>query len=335
MKSYEFTAAPFRPIEVLLDKHAHPGLIVGVIVFLLQIGMFVLTGSLHPSAVEEINENPMGITGAALMIASLPAYLLVCSIASLRLRRRIHATIARLTEESVAHHELRRRGLRLWPLGIIFGLLNASLNLPTYYLSFPKESPVFILGVVLIVSQYFMWVVVGLVLFLIIQESVVLHHMGKRVRFSLYKLEELNDFGETALNSFLIVAGALALTTLQSLDLEFRWVNYRNGLIIGVPAALILVPLPVWNLHRRIRKAKEELLEKIDEKIEESSTALSGDSLHEMNALLVRREQIQKLRNWPMNITIASKFMIYAFIVPAAWAGAALMEMLLDFALGT
>jgi hypothetical protein len=53
-----------------------------------------------------------------------------------------------------------------------------------------------------------------------------------------------------------------------------------------------------------------------------------------MNALLLRREQIHKLRNWPMDLTMFSRFFVYAFIVPLAWAGAALMEVLLDRILG-
>lgn len=334
MSSYTFTAIPFRPIEALIDNYGHPTLLVGIPLFLLQIGMFVVTGTLHPRYVEAVGENPMGITGAALMIALLPTYLLICSVAALRLRRRLHRIIASHIDEPEIHKQYRLRGIHLWPLGILFGWLNLSVNAPTQYMTFPSDSPVFTLGIVMLTAQIIMWTIIGLVLFLVIQESIALHHLGSRVRFSLYKLEELNGFGETALNSFLMIAGALSFTTLQALDLEFRWVNYRNGLIIGIPLALILVPLPVWSLHVRIKNAKKKLLEEIEKRVDQASTELSGESLHEMNALLVRREQIQKLRNWPMNITIASKFMIYAFIVPAAWVGAALMEILLDFILG-
>ena len=106
--------------------------------------------------------------------------------------------------------------------------------------------------------------------------------------------------------------------------------NYFNAFLITMPAILILVPLPIWSLHRRIRTAKRNLITEIDEEIRNASKIISGDELQKLNALLQRCEQIQKLRNWPMGLTIVSRFALYVFIPPLAWAGAALMEVYLD-----
>lgn len=171
-------------------------------------------------------------------------------------------------------------------------------------------------------------------MFFAILEAHLLRRMSRHVAINLYDLNALNGFGQNALSNFLMIAGALALTTLQGIDQRFEWVNYRNGLIVGIPAALILVPLPIWTLHQRIRAEKSALLEQIDLKTRSASTSLEAGDLERMNELLIRREQIQKLRNWPMDLSIFSRFFVYAFIVPLAWAGAALMEVFLDRTLG-
>ena len=53
-----------------------------------------------------------------------------------------------------------------------------------------------------------------------------------------------------------------------------------------------------------------------------------------MNALLHRRELVQSLRNWPMDLSLPFRFGLYVFIVPLAWAGAAFTEVFLDAILG-
>ncbi len=50
-----------------------------------------------------------------------------------------------------------------------------------------------------------------------------------------------------------------------------------------------------------------------------------------MNGLLARKSAIQAVRTWPMDLSIFSRFVLYVFIPPLAWIGAALMENFLDF----
>ena len=127
-----------------------------------------------------------------------------------------------------------------------------------------------------------------------------------------------------------MVVGALAITTVQSIDQEFRAVNYVNGLIVGVPAALLMVNLPIWSLHRRLLKAKATALAEIDEAIANANKTVEAENLLALNALLARREYIKGLRNWPMDLSTFSRLLLYVFIPPLAWVGAALVEFVLD-----
>jgi hypothetical protein len=127
-----------------------------------------------------------------------------------------------------------------------------------------------------------------------------------------------------------MVVAALASSTPQSLDREFQWGNYANGLYVGIPSAIIFVLLPTWTIRRNIGRKKRLALESINVEIQRSSIGLDNEALVRLNGLLARRDQLQHTRTWPMYISIFSRFLFYIFIPPLAWLGAALMEVMLD-----
>ena len=96
------------------------------------------------------------------------------------------------------------------------------------------------------------------------------------------------------------------MSILQSLDREFQWVNYANGLYVGIPAAIIVVILPTWTIRKNIRTEKAQALSAINTEIQLTSTELDNDSLVRLNGLLARRNQLQHTRTWPMDISIFS-----------------------------
>lgn len=330
MSSHPKTVLPLRPIEWLLNHSRYPLSVIGLVAFLPLFAVFSLSGAIYPDEIPPWNTNPVEITGLMLMMAVLPAYLLMCFTAARRMSRDTHRYIAAHLPDEAEHARLRNMGMRWWPLGILFGLVNGLINTNWDSLDFVLSSVQAPVSYSIAIGQFVMWHTVGLVLFFAVQEAMALSRLGKLVNINLYNLDSLNGFGRNALSNFLMIAGALALTTLQALDQEFRWINYQNGLIVGIPAAMVLVPLPIWHLHRRIMAAKAALLEAINRRVESTPADLEGDALEQMNKLLLRREQIQNLRNWPMSLSIATRFLVYAFIVPMAWAGAAIVEFLLD-----
>ena len=80
---------------------------------------------------------------------------------------------------------------------------------------------------------------------------------------------------------------------------------------------------------------KANVIDGINRAIKGASDSLDSESLTRLNGLLIRREQIHHMRNWPMDLSLFSRLVFYVFIPPLAWAGAALTEVLLDSFLGT
>ena len=199
----------------------------------------------------------------------------------------------------------RYRYASYWPLAIAPGIINAvASNITWSTLIFDSGQDGFVASICLVFGQLVAWGCIGLILFFNIQQGMALSRLGKLVRIDLFNLNSLNGFGRAGLNGFLWVAGALALTTLQALDGEFRLDNYVDALTVGIPAAIVLIFLPIWTVHSRTRSAKTVLIGEIGEEIAQSSRSFDNDSLLRLNALIQRRDQILSLRNWPMDLSI-------------------------------
>ncbi len=130
----------------------------------------------------------------------------------------------------------------------------------------------------------------------------------------------------------LFIAGALALTPLQALDAEFRWYNYSFGLMVSIPIALFLLVWPMRSVHRRISSEKQRQLSRVGVLIQQASGRPSLESTQEdilrFETLLAHRERLQDQRTWPFSTALMSRLFIYLIIPPLAWAGAAVVEVI-------
>ncbi|MEQ9023300.1 MAG: hypothetical protein RLN82_11160, partial [Pseudomonadales bacterium] len=294
-----------------------------------------VAGALFPSADAYLWGDSLEMTGIFLLLSLMPPYLLMCFLASLRSSLRFHEALQTLVEDADNFLTQRFRYARYWPIAVLLGAVyGMAFNVFWPSLEFSEFGPRMVVSVALVFGQLFMWCIVGLVLFFRLHEGWLLHRVAAKVKIDLYNLDVLNGFGRESLNNFLMIVGALALTTVQSLNQRFEISNYMYALLVGIPAAMILVPLPLIAIHRRIRAAKKIHLQQINREIVVSSRQLDNPALTRMNALLQRREQIQSMRNWPMDLSIVWRFVLYVFIVPLAWAGAAFTEVFLDAILG-
>ena len=291
--------------------------------------MFFATGAALPEAETTRFEDPIEILGSFLLFNLLTPYLLMCLLASIRANNCTHQQFGNLPSADTNMN--RYRFIRWWPVAVLIGIAFAifeNINWPAF--RFQPTDPDFLTSIMLVFGQILLWSIVFLVLFVNSHECWVLGKLGKSVPIDLYQIDTLNGFGRAGLNSFLMVVGALAITTVQSIDQEFRAINYINGLIVGLPAALLMVNLPIWSLHRRLLKAKATALAEIDEAIANANKTVEAENLLALNALLTRREYIKGLRNWPMDLSTFSRLLLYVFIPPLAWVGAALVELMLD-----
>jgi len=317
---------------LVIDRVSYPALSVGLITLGLLLALYAGTGSLYPSGLLIGFQDPLEAAGLFLLFSLLPAYLLGGMMAQIRATPGIVSALAEILDKE-QHSVLQKLDqVTYWFAGMLVGLLFAALggNIPWQILEFDPREPGFVFSMTLAFAQFFTWGVVGLMLATGEHNALALYRVGKLVKIDLYNLDRLNPFGQYSLRSLLIIVGALAMTPLQSIDQEFRWVNYQNALLVGIPAILLLSLLPIWSVHKQIRKTKARELALIDDEIAAASRSLENDSLTRLNALLERRSFVTGLRNWPMDFSLLARVVFYVLIPPLAWAGAALVELAVD-----
>jgi len=322
---------PVRLAEYLVQSLSQPVLMTGGTILLVLFSCFNFSGAMVPVPDAALWDNPLEIIGLFLMFSVMPAYLSMCFIATTRAGKEIILSLQKLDPTQRNTLINRYEHGHYWGVAVLIGMFYAlGFNVGWGSLSFNTNNPLFATSVALGVGQNFMWIVIAIVLYFTITDSLFLRKLGGSVNIDLYQLDQLNGFGRAGLNGLLMVAGALTLTILQSLDFRLRWDNYFNGLIVGVPAALLIFLAPTWRIHRRIKQARAVEVQKINARIESTSRELDEKSLSELNALLQRRDMVSSLRTWPLDLSLAFRFIFYVLIPPIAWTGAALVEMVVD-----
>lgn len=323
---------PIRIVHFLLSKLRFPALTVGFGLFTLLYLVFYVPGSMFGPEQYLILDSDLERKGFYITTAAVPAYLMMCFVAGVRLMATNYSFLFMQLNSTALDQfsvDKNRRG-KFWPLAVLSGFILSYLNVYVPGLIFDPGSDGFLESVAVVVGNILIWTTIVLVMFFFYLESHAFHQLGKRIPIGLYDLDKLNGFGHASLSGFLIVMGGLALSTIQSIDQEFSWARYGQPLFIAIPSAIALAMLPSWSVHRRLRKEKRAHLIELNEQISNASNALSPQALERMNSLLSRKAMVAGFRTWPMDFSIVSRFVLYVFIPPLAWIGAALMELYLD-----
>lgn len=298
---------------------------------------FWLAGGFQPSAIPSYASSPREITGMALMLTLLPAYLLVgASLGQRRslalvemLRARLPEPGAREAAAAAIRGALGRAWLPGTAAGIAMGLLNTS---PTAI--FASQVP--ILQGSISLGQLFLWWVIGMLLAVRVTVAGAFRRLAEQVELDLFRPDVLKPIARSGVVDVAIIAGALLLTPLQSLDAEFRWYNYRFGLLVGLPAAAFFLVWPLLPLHRRNRAERDARLALLEDQIAALGTAppASADASAQLEALLAHRDRLRAARTWPLSTGLLSRVVLYLVIPPLAWAASAVVERAVDILLG-
>ena len=246
----------------------------------------------------------------SLMLILLPPYLL---IAALAVRRRALGLIEQLRpllpdprEAERAIGTLRDGWKRVWLPGTLAGLAMGFWNAPLRVAFVESPTPT--------------------------TDGTIA--LGQQVRFELHRLERLEPLARSGLLDVLVIAGALALSPLQSLDAEFRWYNYSFALLVAIPASAGLLLWPVSAVQARIRREKRRRLAQLDGRIDAHGRRDDDEAIARLETLLAHRDRIASQRTWLFSTDLVSRVLLYLVIPPLAWAGAALVERFVDRALG-
>ncbi len=110
------------------------------------------------------------------------------------------------------------------------------------------------------------------------------------------------------------------------------------GAIATLVPLLAIFVVPVWPVHRRLVVMKEQQLAGLNERIETRLRAGDGffpetEVLVDLAPLLVYRHEIAQVSTWPFDGSNVIRLIFYLIIPPLTWAGAALIENLVDWLL--
>jgi hypothetical protein len=297
--------------------------------------VFWWTGTLAPQEPPAWARSSLQITGMALMLILLPAYLLaavfVMSRRSLDLVDQLRPRLDPARADAAAD-AIRDAARTSWPVGVAVGV---ALGLFNVDFSGNSDSPTLGIEASLIFGQLFLWLMVGLLGSTRIRAARAFSRLGKVVDFDLFHLDRLKPLARSGMIDVVVIAVGLAMTPLQALDAEFHWYNYRFALIVLTPSALFLLLWPLLSIHRRIRPEKQRQLAHVDALIGDAEGAATREEILGLETLLAHRDRLTEQRTWPVSSGLLSRLFLYLIIPPIAWAGAAVVETLVSQMIGS
>jgi len=209
-------------------------------------------------------------------------------------------------------------------LGLIRGSLSAALRA-----SIADVSGALIFGGTLMV-----WVVMTTVIFMLIGQSIQFGRLGARhVRVSLLEMRSLLPFARVSIITSLAVIGSLALFPLIGLEGGQNLMEALPGAVAILGPLVVMFIIPVWPVHRRLAARKDAEIAALNARIArhlDADGALGADRLPAVLPLLQYRREIAQSATWPFDLGNLTTFAFYLVIIPLTWAGAALIEQLVD-----
>jgi len=297
-------------------------LLVALVNFLLFVPTGVWTADLTNADIHSTRQ----LLGMLLVFLLVPMWML-CSFFvtqrhSLALAQQLEAQMATGPTLSTI---IARFPARSVTLGLGAGLLYAlAFNIPTRQLNAAAagELPIF----AIIMGQVLLWCFIGILLFVRLHIAGLFAKLGRTIPFSIFEPHTLSAFARVGMLDVVIVVGGLAIATVQSLDAQFRLENYLSAIFVAGPAAIALLIRPMWQLHKRMYRRREVLLEEVRTQIQCASEGSEIEDIQALEDLLQRRDRVKALNTWPLDIGIWKRLFFYILIPPLAWVGAALME---------
>lgn len=314
-----------------------PGLPTAGALLVALTAFFWWTGTLFPTEIPSYATSPRQITGMALMLILVPTYLVAASwLGQRRSLRLVDELRPQLPDGSAADRAATaiRSGLRrTWIPGAAGGLAMGILN-TNFQEAFAREAPVVDLSVN--TGQLVLWILIGLLIGVRFNTMRAFRQLAEHVRLALLEPERLKPLTRTGVVDVVIITGALLLSPLQSLDAEFRWYNYQNAFVVAIPMILLAIFMPLQPLHRRNQAEREARLAALDAQLENLTLGAPAtpEATERLETLLAHRDRLHSARTWPLSMGLLSRVAFYLVIPPLAWAGAALVERVVDQLLG-
>ena len=186
--------------------------------------------------------------------------------------------------------------------------------------------------VVLSLGPLFVWLSMTVAMSALMQNALTIRRLMPELSTDIFEPKSYMPIGSMAVTSTLVSLGGMALMSVMWLDGPIDWWTTLPALIIFAPLVVLLLLLPVWPMHRKLLAQRHEALDTAQQALRVSrASAEQGEaSLANQAAALSMRREVARLAVWPFDVGTVTRFLSYAVIVPLTWAGAALIEMVVN-----
>lgn len=180
------------------------------------------------------------------------------------------------------------------------------------------------------------WLVTTAAARALVENAFAFRRIAREVRAEILAPATFQPIGAMAVTSTLFILGALATLPIMWLGGPISWWTTLPALLLLTPTVLMLLLVPVWPVHRQLLQQRRDALARVQAAIDgahqrgrplQPSAALA-------NALALRRE-VARLSVWPFDIGTLTRLLAYSVIAPLTWAGAALIELLVNLVVGS
>ena len=232
-------------------------------------------------------------------------------------------------QERALTHKPRRWRLMVLSAGLLAGSAhNAVLWIATSDLPMPSNiGP----SVVTVFATMAVWLVMTTVVFALVHNASLIARLSKRLKIDLLNTQALKPFATVAVISTLAMIGAQAAYPLMLIE-EISTITYLPGLVATAGPMLLMLFLPIWPVHRLLAEKKRRTLDDLTQQIVSAPklTDNQASALAVLNPLLAFRREIMHVSEWPFDIGLLARLLLYLILPPLTWVGAALIENLVD-----
>jgi len=323
-------------MRALLERVIYQVPYAALLLFLGLVGILssiLWTGDLWlPEHLPQFFESQQQLLGQVLLMVLIPAYML--ALLTITQRRSMKNALLLHNSGVITDHPdqwLRPLPTQKLCIGMLLGFVYAfAVNLPVEWLL--RMSSLDGQELSIILGQCLTWVTACFALSYRLHTASAFDRQGQQVTVELFSSLKLQPFAFNGVDDVLLIAGAMALSVVQSLDAQFRLGNYLAALLVALPAAIYLLLRPMWALHKKLSVQKQTLLARIGDHIAERTG--SNQAIAELELSLQHRDRISRAYTWPLDLGLVYRLLFYGVIPPLAWSAAALVEMLVQDVIG-
>jgi hypothetical protein len=202
-------------------------------------------------------------------------------------------------------------------------LLQGGINAMMYQLT---SSPSSFLNAVI---PLLVWLTMTTAITCLVQNARIFRQLTFNIDIDLLNTNALTPVGRMAVSSTLMVIGSQASFSIMWLGGSANPWTTIPGLLTTSAALVYLMVAPVWPLHKALKQAKAQEIALVQSQIN-TYTQRKIPDYADITSLLTYRREISSIHEWPLDISVIARLVLYLVIVPLTWVGAALIEKAVD-----